>query len=62
MKQRKTITIDLEEYKQLLAAKKRFEEDAGRHFDWGGFLVALALGYFIGRGMRETEKEKGRGS
>lgn len=54
---RKTITITEEEYTRLRAAKEQYQHDVGKKFDWGSFLTALALGYFIGSSLAKGETE-----
>ena len=59
MRQRKTLTMYVDEFEILRRAKQDFEKKRGGRARWGEFLHMLGFGYFVGSGLVDTEKIRG---
>lgn len=53
----KSIGLPQSQYDKLSQAKALYEADANERVDWGKFLLVLAVGYLIAKGLQEQDKE-----
>ncbi len=49
----KSIGLPESEYNKLSQAKALYESDTNEKADWGKFLLVLAIGYLIAKGMQQ---------
>ena len=61
-KRYKTIGLPEDEFQTLSEAKALYEADTNQKVDWGKFLLALGVGYMVGKGLAEESKPRRRQS